>query len=183
MNPIVFHAKSFLGQLETEEGQNQGFVDPEFEKMMTTAGWYKGGAWCGFFLRLVYMLSKAQLTYRYNGKSRSYITGGAVKTMQEATRAGNWHTEPVPGAVAVWRSFKGGKKQSTGHMGVVVECKLYAPGYLPKQGYFKTVEGNTTAAGSREGKIVGEKTRRFNWGEDDGLRLMGFVHPVFIEEN
>jgi hypothetical protein len=60
-----------------------------------------------------------------------------------------------------------------GHAGVVVEAH---------DNYFKSVEGNTNDAGGREGYIVAEKRRYYTFDVDNGLRLLGFVHPEMKDE-
>jgi hypothetical protein len=59
---IVKIALSYVGQLEY--GNNAGYTDPEFETKMKGVGWYKTGAWCGFFQKLVW--------------TEAYTTGNAI---------------------------------------------------------------------------------------------------------
>lgn len=152
-------AKKYLGQKEISP--NKGFTDKAFDALMRKAGFYTGAAWCGFFCRLCYMVA--------GDKALRLLTGSAVGTMKKASKAGNWHTEPVKDAVVIYRMFKNGKAQSTGHMGVVT--KVYPGG-------FDTIEGNTTDKGGREGIMVAERIKRsYKWDVKDGLRLMGFIHP------
>ena len=44
----------------------------------------------------------------------------------------------------------------------------------------KTIEGNTNAAGSREGDQVAKKMRRYDFNNKHGLCLEGFVYPLGI---
>lgn len=184
MNKIVKTAAGYVGQKEIEAGQNQGFESADFEKRMKTAGWYKGGAWCGHFAILVYTESGAENTFYYSHKEKkvvSYLTGSTVESMRRAEEAENWHIYPVIGAVAIWRNFKNGKAQGTGHMGIVsafeFSCSGRRTGLQPPTGWVETIDGNTTQAGSREGNAVVTKMRAFDWTRNNGLRLMGFIHP------
>jgi hypothetical protein len=71
--------------------------------------------------------------------------------------------------------MKGGKEQRQGHAGIVIK---------PEDSYMETVEGNTNAAGSREGEVVAEKSgkdaRKYSFTATSGLRLKGFVYPPGI---
>lgn len=62
--------------------------------------------------------------------------------------------------------------QSTGHGALVTA--VYEGGY-------DTEDGNTTDKGGREGIMVAPRKRHLNaesWTKENGLRLMGFVHPT-----
>lgn len=160
MSKIITIARSYLGQKET--ANNSGFVDKSFLKKMQAVGWYKGAAWCLFFCRLV---------WKEAGIDISLIHPSAYKTWLEADKAGNWHTDPVEGAIAVFRMFKNGVATDKGHGCVVVEVGV---------GSYVTVDGNTTDKGGREGIMTAERIRSLNadsWTKKDGLRLMGFIHP------
>lgn len=158
MNKITTIAASYIGQ--KEKPNNSGFVDPVFEsKMRRLARFYTGAPWCAFFAELVWIEAEQDATL---------ILPSAVGTMVEASGRGNWHTTAVPGAVAVWRKFEGGNKTNQGHVAIV---ESVAPDG------FTTIEGNTNAAGGREGDTVARKQRSYSWHNESGLRLMGFVHP------
>lgn len=171
MNKVIEIARACVGQREV--GNNESFADPDFQKRMKRAGWYSGAPWCGYFCRMVYEEAGMEIANVPAGdkKATLYVTGSSVQTMRRADRADNWHAEPVPGAIAVWRYFKGGQPTDRGHMAIVTEV------YPKGTDHFQTVEGNTNNDGSREGKVVAQRTRKFEWRRTDGLRLMGFVHP------
>jgi len=159
MGRILEIAKGFIG--EREVSGNKGFINKVFESQMRGAGFYTGAPWCGFFAMLVYSLAE--------NKALSLLTSSAVKTMKRASKAGNWHTVAVPGAVVIYRMFKNGKPLLTGHIGIVTEVHKDS---------FNTVEGNTTDKGGREGVMVAERFgRSYKWDTENGLRLMGFIHP------
>jgi hypothetical protein len=158
---IVDIALSFVGQKEISG--NKGFIDPKFDKQMRGVGFYTGAPWCGFFAILVWRLA-GQFTGILSASSRS--------TINLATKAGNWHSTPVPGAIVVWATFKNGRRQKTGHIGVVT--------HVHDKVNYSTVEGNTTDKGGREGIMVAIRHRHLTpdkWTVKDGLRLMGFIHP------
>ena len=160
MSKIVELAKSFIGQREIKG--NRGFVDPEFDALMKKHGFRVPDAWCLHFVRAV---------WRESGQSTALISPSAVGTMNLASRAKNWHTEPVLGAVAIFRTFVNGQPRSTGHGAIVTEIR--SDGYT-------TVDGNTTDKGGREGIMVAVRHRHLtpeNWTRQNGLRLMGFVYP------
>lgn len=170
MNKIVEIAQSYLGQREITG--NKGFIDKVFEKKMRGVGFYTGAAWCLFFARLVWKESGQSLTYTdKNGKEHDLITPSALGTMRAADAADNWHVEPVVGAIAIFRMFKGGNPLQTGH-----GCVVTSVG----DGIYSTTDGNTTDKGGRDGVLVAIRNRHLNaesWTKDDGLRLMGFVYP------
>lgn len=169
MSKIVEIAKSYIGQEEIPG--NKGFKDKSFDKKMRKVGFYTGAPWCGFF---------AMVLYSEAGVSTKLLSASSMRLIEKATKAGNWHTKPIPGAVAVWATFKKGDRQTTGHIAIVgddINITSVSEKGVPMSGYFETIEGNTNASGGREGNVVAEKQRSFSWDRTDGLRLMGFVYP------
>lgn len=160
MNKIVEIARSYIGQ--EEKIKNSGFKNRWFERLMRVVGFYTGAPWCAFFVKLV---------WKEAGIDHSLISGSVLQTMLNATKAGNWHTYPVQGCIVIWILHKNGKPTKKGHAGIYYEK-------LTPNLYYNTIEGNTSKAGSREGTTVLEKRRFLNWREPDGLRLMGFIHPM-----
>lgn len=161
MKTISQIAQSYIGQ--DEIAGNKGFIDPIFESKMKAVGFYKGAPWCGFFARLV---------WKEAGQDLSILSASSKKTIDLATEAGNWHSEPVAGAIVVWAHFKNGKRQSIGHIGIVTSVA---------GDKYSTVEGNTTEKGGREGLTVAIRNRQLTpdkWTNTNGLRLMGFIHPT-----
>ena len=157
MKNIIEVAKSYIGQ--EEKIRNSGFKNSWFEKLMRSVGFYTGAPWCAFFAKLV---------WKGSGVDHSLISGSVYRTMMNATKAGNWHVKPVDGCLAVWILFKNGKPTKKGHIGVFV---------FTATNWFKTVEGNTSKKGSREGTIADENVHTYDWTNQNGLRLMGFIHP------
>lgn len=157
MKNITEVARSYIGQ--EEKIKNSGFKNGWFEKLMRAVGFYTGAPWCAFFVKLV---------WKESGVDHSLISGSVYKTMMNATKAGNWHEKPIDGCLAVWILFKDGKSTKNGHIGVFSYSETK---------WFKTIEGNTSKKGSREGTIVDENIRAYDWTNPNGLRLIGFIHP------
>lgn len=160
-------AEKYIGQREISP--NKSFEDPEFLKKMQKSGFYSGAPWCGFFCRMVWNEAGEPIFATQGTSIVTIVTSSAVKSINAASRMGRWSTIPQPGAVAVWRTFKDGKPQSTGHMAIVMDVATDS---------FSTIEGNTTDKGGREGIMVARRFRSYSWTRDNGLRLMGFINPV-----
>lgn len=151
----------YVGQKEISP--NKGFDDPIFERMMKEVGWYKSAPWCAFFAKLVWKLAKQYV---------SHISGSAVNTFVKLDHSKEYEktTKPIVGALVIWRSYKDGKKLSTGHIGIVTKVN--------EDNTFETVEGNTTDKGGREGIMVATRIRHYEWTRVNGLRLLGFINPI-----
>ena len=150
-----------------EIGVNQGFENKEFERIMLNAGWYRGAPWCSFTMRSIFL--ELGLEYKY-------ISGSAWRTaLNGSLRGYEWTTVPKPGALIIWRRFKGGKPLSSGHIGLVHEVN---------KNTVITYEGNDDTTdldkiqefGKHKRSISGDK-----WRVNDGLRLMGFLYPPHLD--
>lgn len=159
MKNVVEIAESFIGQKEIHG--NQGFIDKLFEVKMRGVGFYTGAPWCAFFAKLVW---KDAGTERYK-----LIAGSALQTMRNFVKSEKIDlvAKPNIGAIAIYRTMKNGKAQTTGHVAVVIEVG---------DSTFTTIEGNTNAKGGREGIEVAKKIRSYKFYEPDGLQLMGFIN-------
>jgi len=116
-------------------------------------GWSKGQPWCAYFVKLIVAES--------GGKVEG-LTGGAVNSWK--SRQGK-PTADV-GDLVYWQNYKDGKPLWSGHAGIVIR---------PYKDYFVTIEGNTNDDGSREGVEVAIHVRRYDFANNNGLRLLGFV--------
>ena len=160
---IVQIAQSYVGQREV--AGNRGWKDKAFEAKMKATGWQPGDAWCAFFTELVW-------TEAFKGTSHvarfvALFSPSATATFSNFSGSQEYKTgrTPRPGALAVWRYGTGWK----GHIGIVESVE---------KGAMKTIEGNTNAAGSREGVMVARKRRTTALGGTGaGLNLIGFVYP------
>lgn len=158
-------AESYLGQREVPG--NMGFKDKTFEKKMVDVGFVKSYAWCALFAELVW-------TEAYKGsglvtKLKQLFSASATTTFKNFDIDGTFKTskEPVVGAVAIWRHGSGWQ----GHAGIVTKVVGDT---------IHTVEGNTNAAGGREGIEVAAKKRKWKGQpyQANGLNIVGFIHPL-----
>jgi hypothetical protein len=159
---IVEIAKQYIGK--KEKPGNTGFVDPVMEKDMKAVGWEAGWAWCAGFIEMIcwkaYPIRIAEL--------KGHFVPSAVNTYRNLLKAG-YKTSMVPevGAFVFWQRVKDGMGQWQGHCGIVSE--------VTDSKTFKSIEGNTNGAGSREGDGVYEKQRTVKADVQDGLKVIGFI--------
>jgi hypothetical protein len=119
------------------------------------------------------------LVWKQVGLNHLFISPSSNKQINQTAKGkpmeGNWHTEPVEGAVAVWAVFRNGKRQKNGHFSTVVDIYEH-----DGKVHFDTVDGNSNSDGSREGKEVAYRNhimRTEIWSKTEGQRLLGFVYP------
>lgn len=164
---IVDTALSFVGQ--TEIGNNEGWKDSNFEKLMEAVGWKTGQAWCSYFSEAVYTLAYDKAPF-----VSKLFSGSAVRTFDNFEKAGyQVSAKPQPGAVVVWQTKRKGVLKWTGHAGIVVEVH---------KDYFVSVEGNTNGEGVREGDVVAKRKRTYNFDIYQGLQLKGFILPPDLQK-
>jgi hypothetical protein len=157
-------------------GKNAG---PDVEKYQKSVGLSKGSPWCAAFVSWCYITSKG-LT-----KAPKWCSGSAVSLYQVARSQKAVCVTPVdadfkskvkPGMIwsraqdpqAAAAARKGAWCQ--GHTGVVVKVDSIG---------FHTIEGNTNAAGSREGDGVYEKLHKWADAEIIG-KTVGWFDPETI---
>lgn len=134
---------------------------------MVGAGWLLGQAWCAYFVKMVWLQAYAN-SPRLLALVRKLNNGGALNTLENHSlnRTFKVMNYPVPGAIVIWAHGRGPQ----GHAGLVVSVTGNT---------METIEGNTNAAGSREGDQVAEKLRTVKHDfVADGLNIIGFIHPV-----
>lgn len=158
-------AEKYVGQ--TEIKGNMGFTNPDFEQRMETVGWRPSYQWCALFTELVWHES-----FQGDDKMLKLIkdkfSASAYKTYLNFDKVGMTSKKAEVGAVVIWRQFKRGVAQWTGHAGIVTEVH---------KDHFISIEGNTNDVGGREGYIVATKKRKYNTEVYNGLALVGFVNP------
>ncbi len=173
---LVSVCKAEVAKKVREIGKNAG---PDVEKYQKSVGLAKGSPWCAAFVSWCYTESKG-LT-----KAPKWCSGSAVSLFQMAraqkavcvtpvdadyqskVKAGwIWSRAQDPAAAAGAR--KGAWCQ--GHTGVVVKVDNIG---------FHTIEGNTNAAGSREGDGVYEKLHKWADAEIIG-KTVGWFDPESI---
>ena len=161
---VIKNALSYLG--EREKSGNSGFINPDFEAEMKEEGWQKGWAWCALFCKVVYKNALPEKAAELN----KIFSPSVVQTFKNFEKAKYpVHALPRPGYLVLWQSIKDGRPQSTGHAGIVTSLK--------STWEFKSIEGNTSEAGSREGIIVGENDRKVLKDVWNGLKVLGFFQP------
>ena len=159
-----------------EIGKNAG---PDVEKYQKSVGMSKGSPWCAAFVSWCYITSKG-LT-----KAPKWCSGSAVSLFQVARSQKAACVTPVEAgyqskvkAGMVWSRAKdpAGAEAARkgvwcqGHTGVVVKVDGIG---------FHTIEGNTNAAGSREGDGVYEKLHKWADAEIIG-KTVGWFDPETI---
>lgn len=159
---IVEIARRDIGK--KEKPGNSGFVDPTLEARMKAVGWVPGWAWCACIQEVWAWEAYPEL----KDKIKGLFVPSAVNTHRNLVKAGYISSMiPTVGAFVYWQKMDDGKPLWTGHAGVVSR--------VIDDKEFYSIEGNTNAAGSREGDSVQEKHRFVNPAVKDGLKVMGFV--------
>jgi len=159
-----------------EIGKNAG---PDVEKYQKSVGLGKGNPWCAAFVSWCYMESKG-LT-----KAPKWCSGSAVSLFQMARAQKAACVTPVDAgfqskvkAGMIWsraqdpEAAAGARKGAwcQGHTGVVVKVDSIG---------FHTIEGNTNAAGSREGDGVYSKLHK--WADAEIInKTVGWFDPETI---
>jgi hypothetical protein len=170
---IVKTARNWIGQEENKG--NMGFKDADFDRLMRSVGFKNSQAWCAYFVKLVWLMSFVQRPRAERVMLNAIMGGGAVASFNSFEDSDFLVSEKaIPGSLVYWQKYRSNKASWMGHAGVVVEVH---------DNHFKSVEGNTNPQGGREGYTVSEMTRYFNFKTENGLRLLGFVHPVMKPEN
>lgn len=155
-------AKQYLGK--KEKPNNSGFEDPAFEADMKNFGeWLPTYAWCACFCQMIFRKS-----YPEKSDALKKLFDPSTRKTFENFKAAKYtiSQKPIVGALVIWASYVGGKMQWTGHAGIVTE--------IVNDNVFKSIEGNTSGAGSRNGDRVNENTRTLSV-KSNGLNVMGFI--------
>lgn len=165
-------SKLYMGVEET--GNNQGFNNSVFEKMMREVGWTSGAQWCSFFAKMVVANALPNLREDID----KWFSGNSQSTYNNVANGKSEKFEivkdglPKKGDVIIWQT-KG--NTSTGHVGVVT--KTY-PGNPHK---FLAVEGNTNydPEFNGDGQLVDTVPHETKVGEQDSVYrtkiLRGFI--------
>lgn len=153
--------------IDTKEiGNNAGFADSEFEKMMRAIGWQGGEAWCMYFAKSVYLQA-----FPKKAGDISRILTGSTQGSWKAAKANPDVFKVVTdgparvGDIVIWQSTS---NPSLGHAGIVLK--------KDSGDSFYTVEGNSGFGGTREGQGVTKSKRMLVPGTvEGGLKLLGFI--------
>lgn len=166
-------ARLYIGKREILG--NKGFLDKKFEAEMIEEGFQKGYAWCMLFCRVVYVNC-----YPENTKElRKLFVPGVLNTYRNMRDAAYPIGElPQIDALVIWAQVKAGKETGFGHAGIVTA--------LTPDG-FRSIEGNTSGDGVREGWMVRENTHSLAEKlRTTGLKLKAFIHippPITLTLN
>lgn len=148
---IVAECRKWVGV--RENGSNKGTEVEMFQK--ATDGRASGEAWCMAFVQFVVRAILKQLGLNKNPfhASEHCLTVWNNTPEKYRSQVGG------RGMVPIWRHGS----TSSGHTGVSLDSGKVT---------FKTIEGNTNSAGSREGDGVYDKTRYMLGGS---MKLVGFI--------
>ena len=153
---------------------NSGFEDDIFRQKMEAVGWDMYQAWCSYFTELVWRESYGKCNSLFDKELNILFSANAIRTYDNFLASGwRYSLIPDPGDLVIWGFYNKGNPRKNGewflgHIGVVTNVtKLF----------FLTMEGNTNSKGGREGIEVAEKKRYYNFDNNNGLRLLGFVKP------
>lgn len=158
-----------------EVGKNAG---PDVEKYLHCLGMTKGSPWCAAFVSWCVMSSRglakppkwcsgsAVSLFQMSGKKAVKVTPLDVDFKTKVKPGYIWSRAQDPAAASAAR--KGVWCQ--GHTGIVVAVDAVG---------FHTIEGNTNAAGSREGDGVYRKTHKWSDAEIIG-KTVGWFDPATV---
>lgn len=163
MNKLIEVAKRYVGQKELP---GNVFTDETpLGKLVRSAGHKDGEAWCAYFVEGCAVEAFPHLKFQLT----KYFDASAVKSFHNFKAAGfaTIVTDPLPGDICVMQKYTKGVAQWQGHM-CIVEAVLPGSGFI-------TIDGNTNAAGSREGVMVMDGKKKDFKFHSDGLTLLGFI--------
>ena len=170
---IYLTVKNWIGYRELPG--NMGFHNKQFQQLMFAVGMQPGQAWCAWMVKAAWTICFVHEEKQVRKELNAIMNGGAVATFNSFENSDYLvNKEPAPGAAVFWQKYRGGEATWMGHAGI---CTPYKTKTL-----FGTIEGNTNKDGGREGYMVAEKKRGFTWESNNGLRLLGFVHPIRKEK-
>jgi hypothetical protein len=170
-NPFLT-SKNFRGQMErvVRGSMNVGFVDKSFQAMMKKVGWRGGEAWCMYYVKLVYMqffsFDREFLAKNFNGS-----TSGTLQNIINLNAKGDKryifikaNTPQIGDIISL-----------QGHVALVQE--VISPTVV------KTIEGNTSVRGVREGDGVSENRRTLVVGKRSFNQLFrGYIRRNFTQD-
>lgn len=166
MNKAVEVALKYIGQKELPNN----VFDPnsDFGKKMKAVGHQDGNAWCSLFCELVF---KEAYPLKFSELDKLF-SASAVQTFKNFTHKEKGlgymaNNIPREGNLVIWQMQKDGVAQWQGHAGIVYQVK--------STWEFTSIEGNTNAAGGREGVTVAIKERKVLASVPNGLKVLGFI--------
>lgn len=157
---------------------NSGWEDKELETQMIATGWMEGQSWCAYWVEKIWCSAYRDVSKDWVRVLRRIFSANAVRTFDNFWDS-NFKTsdKPVVGAVVIWKkvrngepAFVGNSQWISGHAGLVID-------YTEGSSTFTTLEGNSNSEGGREGIEVARQIRKFDFNKENGLQLVGFIHP------
>jgi hypothetical protein len=133
-------AESFIG-ISEKGGNNKGFTDPYFRKLMEKQGWRPGYAWCSFFVMGI--LDECGIPHKISGWSpTAYNRKDVIFTNGKFVQSYSSHDVLV---MTLSYSDKNSKSRykGIGHTGIVDLIGKYS---------VRTIEGNTNDRGTRDSR-------------------------------
>lgn len=170
-------APKFLGM--TEKPNNSGFYEHDRilkltgmqpEELMISMGWQKGWSWCAMMPEIIWKLVYSKFDSTIIKELDKLFSASVAQTMMNFKLSDNWVINDIPdyGSIAIWRYFdKNFEMKQEGHTGIVYDFI---------HDYIQTYDGNTNAAGGREGIEFAAKKRVLDFTPRPGLVLQGFIH-------
>ncbi|HEY6950031.1 MAG TPA: CHAP domain-containing protein [Nitrososphaeraceae archaeon] len=159
-------ARTYIGKLE--KPNNSGFQDPAFENDMKDFGeWKKGYSWCACFAQMCFRQA-FQFSSDSKHKDLQKLFDPSTRKTLDNFRAAKYtvSVSPVKEALVIFGDYENGKLTWRGHAGIVSQ--------VIDNNTFKSIEGNTSGGGSRNGDRVWEHLRTTTI-KANGLNVLGFV--------
>lgn len=165
--------QAYLFEGIKEVGNNAGFDNETFEKMMREVGWNGGDQWCMFFAKNVYVQSLPKLADEF----KKVLSGSTQRSFEAVEKGESEYLEvikegsPKVGDIVIWQRLN---DKSKGHAGVVIEVS-------EKGKKFKAMEGNTNydPEFGGDGQLVDVVPHETNYGSTDStykrMNLRGFI--------
>jgi hypothetical protein len=175
-NPFL-KKKGFDAVIErfVKGAENKGFTNAAFQSMIKKVGWKSGEAWCAYYVKLV-MMQFYSFDRNWLNKNLSGSAAGNFYAVQRLNRSGDTRyiivttNTPQVGDIVCWG------RAGRGHTGIVTE--------VINNNKIKSIEGNTSLDGKREGDGVRvlSRTVRVGSNNSEGLVLLGYIRRNFTEE-
>ena len=176
-NPFLV-SRGFKGQLEkvVRGSKNVGFVDASFQAMMKSVGWRGGEAWCMYFCKLVYMqffsFDREFISKNFNGSSQG-TPNNIIALNNRGDKRYVFIQDNTPQIGDIFCLINASNK-GIGHVGIVTE--------VIDDRTVKTLEGNTSLKGVREGEGVFELKRTLVVGKGASQIMRGYIRRNFTKE-
>jgi hypothetical protein len=164
-------------EVYSKVGKNRGFVDASFESMMRKeVDWQDGQPWCAYYIKLV-LLQLYSFDRQWISKNITGSAYGNLQTVIALNRKGDkrYIATTNPNELPQIGDVFCQGVQGDGHTGIVIE--------ILDGTKVKTIEGNTSLKGVREGEGVFTLTRDIKIGNKSGSKIVkGYFRRNFTEE-